>query len=74
VSYGEIQKFLGLASKSGISTILAALQEQDYLTFVPARSRSIVVTRRIKPLFEYFMFDDETKSLRPLSEGRGGAC
>lgn len=44
-SYAEIGKHLAIQSKSGVSSIVSALEERGFITRIPGRNRAIEVIR-----------------------------
>lgn len=42
-SYIEIRTKLGLKSNSGVARLCVSLKERGYITFLPSRSRSIMI-------------------------------
>ena len=45
-SFDEIREHLGLASKSGVSRIMDALEERGYTTRLTDRARSVELTQK----------------------------
>lgn len=64
-TFEQIRLGLNLSSKSHVARLVNALVERGYLRRIPNRWQALFVCRRLEP--KYFMFDDETKTLRLLN-------
>jgi SOS-response transcriptional repressor LexA len=64
-TYEQMRLGLGYASKSHIHRIILSLVERGYIKRIPNRWQSLIVAKKLEP--KYFVFDDETKELRPVS-------
>lgn len=72
VTVAEVTAALGALSHSHIHDAMRTLVDLGYLTHIPRRARAYEVVRRIEPIIEHWVWDDEVKELRPW-KGREAA-
>lgn len=65
-SYEEIKRHLGYRSKSGAHRVIMDLMEQGYLTMGAGVARRMMITRRLMPMYEAYVFNTVTKKFKRL--------
>lgn len=66
VTVGEVASAFGALSRSHIHDAMRTLVDLGYLTHIPHRARAYEVVRRIEPIVEHWVWDDEAKALKPF--------
>lgn len=76
-TYAEMRKHLGYASKSYLHTIVKTLSDDGYLGRVlhikGSRTRGIRLLRRINPIIEFQVWDEQSQALVPLGQREAAA-
>lgn len=70
----DVSNALGASATGFVHDAMTALVEQGYLTHMPRRARSYEVVRRIEPIVQWYVFDDETKELRKVEKVMASAA
>lgn len=65
-SFTDIIAALSLRSKSHAHKLLKALEEQGHIRRLPYRARAMEVLKPVAYKTKAFVFDDVSKTLRPL--------
>ena len=68
VSVRDIANALGRKSTGFIHDAMQVLVALGYLAHRPRQARSYKVVRRVEPIVQWFVFDEETKELQPRKE------
>ena len=70
VALQDIADHCGLKAKSGAFRIVQVLVDLGYITKTKYRNRTLTVIKRIEPIFEAYVWDDNDKELVRFVDSR----